>query len=194
MRKLVLIAAFALASVSAQAAERIDRVPADIDAPAAAAAPATATHPPPRHLPPWSRKPPGSKPTATKPTATKPTGSRPPARRPRTTGRPCARPRSRKRAGSPPRMAFPGDAGCHHRGGGRRAGICLAEPSPRRRQQPARDFPDEDEDHLPGSRRVRPLFQGGRPHLPALQSAAASDHRSLTGEAPVQNFFDATVG
>ena len=43
MRKLVLIAAFALASVSAQAAERIDRVPADIDAPAAAAAPATAT-------------------------------------------------------------------------------------------------------------------------------------------------------
>ncbi|UPJ48915.1 hypothetical protein IVB30_38960 [Bradyrhizobium sp. 200] len=44
MRKLVLIAAFALASVSTQAAERIDRVPADIiDAPAAAAAPATAT-------------------------------------------------------------------------------------------------------------------------------------------------------
>jgi hypothetical protein len=42
VRKLVLIAAFALASVSAQAAERIDRVPADNDAPAAAAAPATA--------------------------------------------------------------------------------------------------------------------------------------------------------
>ncbi len=42
MRKLVLIAAFALASVSAQAAERIDRVPADIDAPVAAAAPVAA--------------------------------------------------------------------------------------------------------------------------------------------------------
>ena len=47
MRKLVLIAAFALASVSAQAAERIDRVPAENDAPAAsaplaAAPPATA--------------------------------------------------------------------------------------------------------------------------------------------------------
>ena len=42
MRKLVLIAAFALASVSAQAAERIDRVPAEIDAPAAAAPPAAA--------------------------------------------------------------------------------------------------------------------------------------------------------
>jgi len=40
VRKLVLIAAFALASVSAQAAERIDRVPAEIDAPAAAAPPA----------------------------------------------------------------------------------------------------------------------------------------------------------
>jgi len=44
---LVLIAAFALASVSAQAAERIDRVPAENDAPAAsaplaAAPPATA--------------------------------------------------------------------------------------------------------------------------------------------------------
>ena len=39
MRKLVLIAAFALASVSAQAAERIDRVPADNDAPAASATP-----------------------------------------------------------------------------------------------------------------------------------------------------------
>ncbi len=37
MRKLVLIAAFALASVSAQAAERIDRVPAGDDAPAASA-------------------------------------------------------------------------------------------------------------------------------------------------------------
>ena len=42
MRKLVPIAAFALASVSAQAAERIDRVPAEIDAPAAAAPPAAA--------------------------------------------------------------------------------------------------------------------------------------------------------
>jgi hypothetical protein len=47
VRKLVLIAAFALASVSAQAAERIDRVPAENDAPAAsaplaAAPPATA--------------------------------------------------------------------------------------------------------------------------------------------------------
>ena len=42
MRKLVLIAAFALVSVSAQAAERIDRVPAEIDAPAAAATPAAA--------------------------------------------------------------------------------------------------------------------------------------------------------
>jgi hypothetical protein len=42
VRKLILIAAFALASVSAQAAERIDRVPADIDAPVAAAAPVAA--------------------------------------------------------------------------------------------------------------------------------------------------------
>jgi hypothetical protein len=42
VRKLVLIAAFALASVSAQAGERIDRVPADNNAPAAAVAPATA--------------------------------------------------------------------------------------------------------------------------------------------------------
>ena len=42
MRKLVLIAAFALASVSAQAAERIDRVPAENDAPVAAATPAAA--------------------------------------------------------------------------------------------------------------------------------------------------------
>jgi hypothetical protein len=42
VRKLVLIAAFALASVSAHAAERIDRVPAEIDAPAAAAPPAAA--------------------------------------------------------------------------------------------------------------------------------------------------------
>jgi hypothetical protein len=40
VRKLVLIAAFALASVSAQAAERIDRVPAEIDAPVAAPTPA----------------------------------------------------------------------------------------------------------------------------------------------------------
>jgi hypothetical protein len=37
VRKLVLIAAFALASVSAQAAERIDRVPAENDAPVASA-------------------------------------------------------------------------------------------------------------------------------------------------------------
>ena len=43
MRKLVIIAAFALASVSAQAAERIDWVPAENDAPVAAAAPAPAT-------------------------------------------------------------------------------------------------------------------------------------------------------
>lgn len=42
MRKWVLIAAFALASVSVQAAERIDRVPAENDVPAAAAAPAAA--------------------------------------------------------------------------------------------------------------------------------------------------------
>lgn len=39
MRKFILIAAFALASVSAQAAERIDRVPADYDAPPVAAPP-----------------------------------------------------------------------------------------------------------------------------------------------------------
>ena len=43
MRKLLIIAAFALASVSAQAAEHIDRVPAENDAPVAAAAPAPAT-------------------------------------------------------------------------------------------------------------------------------------------------------
>jgi hypothetical protein len=54
VRKLVLIAAFALASVSAQAAERIDRVPAEIDAPAAAATPAAA--PPPAATPQVSRK------------------------------------------------------------------------------------------------------------------------------------------
>jgi hypothetical protein len=42
VRKLILIAAFALASVSAQAGERIDRVPAENDAPAAAATPAAA--------------------------------------------------------------------------------------------------------------------------------------------------------
>ena len=42
MRKWVLIAAFALASVSVQAAERIDRVPAENDAPVAAAAPIAA--------------------------------------------------------------------------------------------------------------------------------------------------------
>jgi hypothetical protein len=42
VRKLILIAAFALASVSAQAGERIDRVPAESDAPAAAATPAAA--------------------------------------------------------------------------------------------------------------------------------------------------------
>jgi hypothetical protein len=39
---LILIAAFALASVSVQASERIDRVPAENDAPAAAATPAAA--------------------------------------------------------------------------------------------------------------------------------------------------------
>jgi hypothetical protein len=42
VRKFVLIAAFALASVSVQAGERIDRVPPDNDAPAAAVAPAAA--------------------------------------------------------------------------------------------------------------------------------------------------------
>lgn len=45
MRKLVLIAAFALVSVAAQAAERIDRVPAENDAPVAAA-PVAAAPPP----------------------------------------------------------------------------------------------------------------------------------------------------
>jgi hypothetical protein len=42
VRKWVLIAALALASVSVQASERIDRVPAENDAPAAATAPAAA--------------------------------------------------------------------------------------------------------------------------------------------------------
>ena len=59
MRKLVLIAAFTLASVSAQAAERIDRVPAEIDAPAAAtpaAAPPVAAAPPATAKPQASRK------------------------------------------------------------------------------------------------------------------------------------------
>jgi hypothetical protein len=55
VRKLVLIAAFALASVSAQAAERIDRVPAEIDAPVAAATPAAA--PPVAATPPATAKP-----------------------------------------------------------------------------------------------------------------------------------------
>jgi hypothetical protein len=32
------------------------------------------------------------------------------------------------------------------------------------------------------------------PHLQALQSAAASDRRTLTGDGTVQNFFDAPVG
>jgi hypothetical protein len=41
---------------------------------------------------------------------------------------------------------------------------------------------------------VPSLFQGGHPHLQALQSAAASDRRSLTGDGTVQNFFDAPVG
>lgn len=59
MRKLVLIAAFALASVSAQAAERIDRVPAEIDAPAAAATPAAA--PPVAAAPPATAKPQASR-------------------------------------------------------------------------------------------------------------------------------------
>ena len=45
MRKLILIAAFALVSVAAQAAERIDRVPAENDAPVAAAPVAAATPP-----------------------------------------------------------------------------------------------------------------------------------------------------
>jgi hypothetical protein len=59
VRKLVLIAAFTLASVSAQAAERIDRVPAEIDAPAAAtpaAAPPVAAAPPATAKPQASRK------------------------------------------------------------------------------------------------------------------------------------------
>jgi hypothetical protein len=59
VRKLVLIAAFALASVSAQAAERIDRVPAEIDAPAAAATPAAA--PPVAAAPPATAKPQASR-------------------------------------------------------------------------------------------------------------------------------------
>jgi hypothetical protein len=59
VRKLVLIAAFALASVSAQAAERIDRVPAEIDAPAAAATPAAA--PPVAATPPATAKPQASR-------------------------------------------------------------------------------------------------------------------------------------
>ena len=59
MRKLVLIAAFTLASVSAQAAERIDRVPAEIDAPAAAATPAAA--PPVAAAPPATAKPQASR-------------------------------------------------------------------------------------------------------------------------------------
>jgi hypothetical protein len=54
VRKLVLIAAFALASVSAQAAERIDRVPAENDAPVAAVPPAAA--PPATAKPQASRK------------------------------------------------------------------------------------------------------------------------------------------
>jgi membrane-bound lytic murein transglycosylase B len=45
VRKLVLIAAFALVSAAAQAAERIDRVPAENDAPVAAA-PVAAAPPP----------------------------------------------------------------------------------------------------------------------------------------------------
>jgi hypothetical protein len=59
VRKLVLIAAFALASVSAQAADRIDRVPAEIDAPAAAATPAAA--PPVAAAPPATAKPQASR-------------------------------------------------------------------------------------------------------------------------------------
>ena len=56
MRKLVLIAAFALASVSAQAAERIDRVPAENDAPVAAAPPAASQPQASRKQPSRSRK------------------------------------------------------------------------------------------------------------------------------------------
>jgi hypothetical protein len=59
VRKLVLIAALALASVSAQAADRIDRVPAEIDAPAAAATPAAA--PPVAAAPPATAKPQASR-------------------------------------------------------------------------------------------------------------------------------------
>lgn len=54
MRKFILIAAFALASVSAQAAERIDRVPADYDAPAVATPPVAA---PPAATPPVTAPP-----------------------------------------------------------------------------------------------------------------------------------------
>ena len=61
MRKLILIAAFALASISAQAAERIDRVPADYDAPAAAAPPVAA---PPVATPPVTAPPPAAPPAA----------------------------------------------------------------------------------------------------------------------------------
>jgi hypothetical protein len=41
---------------------------------------------------------------------------------------------------------------------------------------------------------VLSLFQGGGLHLQALESAAASDRRSLTGDGTIQNFFDAPVG
>ena len=68
MRKLVLIAAFALASVSAQAAERIDRVPAEIDAPAAAATPAAA--------PPVVASPAAAPPATAKPQASRKQASR----------------------------------------------------------------------------------------------------------------------
>ena len=182
MRKLILIAAFALASVSAQAGERIDRVPAENDAPAAAATPAAA--------------PPATAATA-KPQISRKQISRTQASRTQASGkqayrsrdRASARPTSRRRAGSPPSMASPGDPGCHHRGGGGLAGACLAEQSPRRWHHQARGLQDKDEDHLSGSRGVQPLFQGGRPHLPALQSAAASDHWSLTGDGTSSKFL-----
>ena len=71
MRKLVLIAAFALASVSAQAAERIDRVPADNDAPAASATPVAT---PPAAAPPATAD--TAKPQATRKQASRKTQAR----------------------------------------------------------------------------------------------------------------------
>src|SRR5439155_4015506 len=145
-------------------------------------------HPPPRHLPspppPRSRKPPEGKPPESKPPESRPPGSSPPA-----PGRPGGRPTSKRRARSPRSTASPGDTGCHHRGGGAFAGALLAKQSPRCWHDQVRGPQDQDEDHLSGPRRVRPLFQGGRPHLPALQSATASDRRSLTGGGTSSKFL-----